>query len=163
MSNERMKLVVSIAVLVGSLTLLGFQVRSHVGKKRAAAPAASEDTGMMMEYSARVASVAAVRWSVPAGGLEEALRANPFLGSAVGSSGASGAQSASGGSAERVRMGLDLQGVRTGANPMAIINDRTVEIGETIAGWQVVSVDRHRVTLRKSDGTTIQLKPPRAG
>jgi hypothetical protein len=160
MSNERMKLVVSIVVLVGSLTLLGFQVRSHFGKNRAAAPAASDDTGMMMEFSARAASAAAVRWSAPTGGLEEALRANPFLGSAGAPSGAS---SASGVSAERVRTGLDLQGVRTGANPMAIINDRTVEIGETIAGWQVVSVDRHRVTLRKSDGTTIQLKPPRAG
>lgn len=157
MSNERTKLIVSIIVLIASLALLVFQVRSHFGGKRAVAPAAVDDTGMMMEFPSRASTTASVAWTAPLGGLDEALRTNPFQGSTGGSSSGSRA------SVGHVRTGLDLQGVRTGAHPMAIINDRTVEIGETVAGWQVVSVDRHRVTLRKSDGTTIQLKPPRAG
>ena len=151
--SDREKLIAAVVVLVGSLSLLTYQVRSHFAGQRAPVAAVQDDGGMTSGTTRSTASIAPVAWIAPDGGLDEALRANPFLLPA-------------GKAAEVARAtlqrGLDLQGVRTGSRPLAIINDRTVEIGETVAGWQLVSVDRHRVTLRDTDGTTVQLTPPHA-
>ncbi|MCA9754069.1 MAG: hypothetical protein KC591_17855, partial [Gemmatimonadetes bacterium] len=50
-----------------------------------------------------------------------------------------------------------VRGIRTGPVPTVIINDRIRRLGDELAGWRVVAIERDRVTLRSSHGRTIHL------
>ncbi|MBZ0269594.1 hypothetical protein K8I85_15695, partial [bacterium] len=82
-----------------------------------------------------------------------ALERNPFLRPA----GSSARKADAGSAAPQRRPTLTLTGTRTGSRPMAIIDDRTLHIGDTVRGRTVRSIGRDRVTLENPDGTTFDL------
>lgn len=148
MTRDQAKLGFAVVFLVGAVGLLGFQVKSRIGGKSPAGRAAY-DGGGMIDTEEISREVAAVEWVPPAEGLDRALRSNPFLRPARVVE-------------RRRRSGSTLPlliGIRTGPIPSAIINDRTMRVGERIAGWRIVSIERDRVTLRNSHGKTIHLNP----
>ncbi len=60
---------------------------------------------------------------------------------------------------ELTRLGLALEGVGRGHEPMALISGRVLRIGDLIAGYELVSIDRSGVTLVNANGVFLDLAP----
>lgn len=152
MGNEDpRRLAAAVSVLVLALGLLGFQISRRVHS----APPAVASTGAPgfgAEGVAENVVMAAPSAVEPIAGVEDALRRNPFLRPVVHAqpTGAKVAKTRPAGTPQ-------VTAVRTGQRPTAIIDDRTRTIGDTIHGWRLVSIERDRVTLERSDGRTIDL------
>jgi hypothetical protein len=151
--TDQKKILIAITFLVLALGVLGFQIFRRID--RDAHSSGEVDYGVMMEEAGPVAVEATVAWQSPSD-LDDLLEENPFLRPArARSTSRSTTGSRRGGRA--VAGAPVLTGIRTGPNPTVIINDRTRGIGDEIAGWRIVSIERSRVTLRSSDGRTIHL------
>jgi hypothetical protein len=152
--TDQKKLFLAVAFLVLALGVLGFQVFRRIDRDARETNTVAEP-GVMMEALPSSAAEPTAAWIALAdyGGQ---LDSNPFL----RPKGAAGKSASSGGarrSSSRVPTNLRINGVRTGPIPTVIVNDRTRRVGDEIAGWRIVSIERDRVTLRSSDGRTIRL------
>lgn len=157
MTRDQKKLALAITFLSLALFVLGFQLFRRLsgpspGASVSAAPAAMMDDGKIVEVRPET-----IYWAEPEDGLRAALSPSPFLtsGSAAPRRAPTGRGKTT--TAPPAGAGLTVRGFRTGESRAAIINDRVVREGESIAGWRVLSVDAGRVTLRNSDGKTIRL------
>jgi hypothetical protein len=156
------KIAAALVVLALALGSLGFQLvrRAHPSRPEAAygsAAAAVTAADVTMERPFVAPPQAGV--PAPAGDWGHALRRNPFLRPAPGAGTGTGTGSASGEEASppAPRQELAVTGIRTGPRPMAIIDDRTLRVGDSVRGWMLRSIERDRVTLEKSDGRTLDL------
>ncbi|GJM45554.1 MAG: hypothetical protein DHS20C21_23960 [Gemmatimonadota bacterium] len=151
-SDDPRKLAAAIAVLVLAIGLLSYQIVRR-GDRPRVAEAGTADPGMMEEDA--VPEPAVVAWTAPEDGFTTMLRRNPFLRPAS----VSGAKSTGAGTgsgvprSQRPRLG----GIRTGPNPMAMIDEQVHTIGESVRGWRITAIERTHVTLERNDGRTIDL------
>ena len=137
--------------LVGAVGLLAFQV-TGLGRRhaRGEGPTGPDLTGMMENDATPALVRSTAVWQPPEEGFAAALSSNPFLRPA-------GANRRTSGESGRRLPRPHLSGIRMGAQPSVVINDRILEEGEAIAGWRVLSIAPDRVTLRSSHGKTIRL------
>ena len=154
METDQKKVFLAVGFLVLALGVLGFQVFRRIDRD-ARGVAVDADPGVMMEALPASASEPWVAWAVPSDH-DARLEANPFL-RPKGAAGRSGSSGGSGRASSRTAAKLTVTGIRTGPIPTVIVNDRTRRVGDDIAGWRIVSIERDRVTLRSSDGRTIRL------
>ena len=156
MEPDQKKILLAVTLLVLALSALGFQVFRRIDRD-ARGETAPADTGVMLEAAPASMVGTAVAWVAPAD-YGAALESNPFLRPAS----ASRRSPSSRDSKRHVRphepsANFTVTGIRTGPIPSVIVNDRTRRVGDEIAGWRIVSIERDRVTLRSSHGRTIRL------
>lgn len=159
MGNEDpRKLAAAIVVLVLALGSLGFQIfrRTHAAPAALAASSPAMVADVTMEAPFVAPALPGI--AAPVADLGGALGRNPFLRPDGEGAAASGADGVDGETKPEPRAsGLTVTGVRTGPRPMAIIDDRTVRVGDNVRGWTVGSIERDRVTLENSHGRTLVL------
>lgn len=157
-SEDPRKLAAAIVVLALALGSLGFQIYRRVHAAPASVAKASPAMVAEVTMEAPYVAPAARGISAPVADVRGVLQRNPFLRPAGGEAAVPGEGGVDGETEPKPRAGgLTVTGVRTGPRPMAIIDDRTVRVGDSVRGWTVHSIERDRVTLENSDGRTLVL------
>ena len=155
METDQKKVFLAVGFLVLALCVLGFQIFGRIDRD-ARTGAVDADPGVMMDAIPASATEQFVAWAAPAGHGTH-LEANPFLRPKGATRRAAPSGGGTGRASSRSAAKFSVTGVRTGPTPTVIINDRTRRVGDDIAGWRIVSIERDRVTVRSSDGRTIRL------